>query len=328
MRLPAGRNPKEGFPVTGKANEPHARVFGPVPSRRLGRSLGVDIIPRKVCTLDCVYCQVGRTTEKTLARRCAVAVEGVVEEVRGKLSSGPRPDYITLAGSGEPTLCQDLGALICGIHNITDVPVAVLTNGTLFWESAVREACTNADLVLPSLDAGDEETFQRINRPADGLTLERVVQGLIAFRNAFVGQIWLEVFLVAGLNDDENQIVKIRALAQRMRPDKIQLNTAVRPTADEDVAAVSEARLQELCGVFGPAAEVIADFDSVLRLGDFSTKAEDILEMIRRRPVTVEDIAAGTGAHPNEVLKYVEVLLARGVVVKERRGGRDFLRAV
>lgn len=302
-------------------------VFGPVPSRRLGRSLGVDIVPYKVCSLDCVYCQVGRTTDKTTARQRFMPIEDIVGEVRARLKSGPKPDYITLSGSGEPTLHADLGELIARLREAADVPVAVLTNGTLLWQPDVREACRRADLVLPSLDAGDEETFQKINRPADGLTLERVVEGLVAFRKVFAGAMWLEVFLVKGINDTREHAGKIRALAERIGPDKIQLNTAVRPTADEGVAAVSEEDLRALCECFGPGAEVIADFRRVHEEPDFAARGEDILAMIRRRPVTMDDIAAGQGVHPNEAAKYVEELLAKGLIEKERRGRRDFLKA-
>ena len=153
---------------------PH--VFGPVPSRRLGRSLGVDLTPRKVCSFDCIYCQVGRTTRKTTEREQFMAASEIIAEVRQKLKTVPRPDYITLSGSGEPTLHAGIGEIIDGIQRITDVPVAVMTNGSLFYDPEVRRACLHADLILPTLDAGDEETFQAINRPAAGLTLARVAE--------------------------------------------------------------------------------------------------------------------------------------------------------
>jgi len=302
-------------------------VFGPVPSRRLGRSLGVDLIPRKVCTLDCVYCQVGRTTTKTVERVAYVPPDEVLAEIEAKLKSPPLPDVITLAGSGEPTLNAQLGEIIAGIKRMSDVPVVVLTNGTLFWDPAVRAACAQADLVLPSLDAGDEPTFQAINRPAPGLSLERVVQGLEAFRAEFSGEIHLEVFLIEGVNADEAQIEKIRALTERIRPDRIQLNTAVRPTADEGVNALTEERLNALCALLGPKAEVIADFRKVHEQPAFAVKADEVLAMIRRRPVTLDDTAAGLGVHVNEASKYVEELLSKGLIREERRGDKRYFRA-
>ena len=314
--------------MTANSDTTREHVFGPVPSRRLGRSLGVDLVPRKVCTFDCVYCQVGRTTRKTISRDTFVPPKTIVAEVREKLGSVPRPDYITLAGSGEPTLHAGLGAIIEGIHGVTDVPVAVLTNGSLLYDQEVRRACACADLVLPSLDAGDEEVFRKINRPAAGLALEQIVAGMAAFREEYDGPIWLEVFLVGGVNTDPTHVRKIHALVRRIRPDRVHLNTAVRPTADPEVKTVSEAELADLCKLLGPHAEVIADFRHVHEAPEFVAKAEEVLALIQRRPVTTEEIAAGLGIHVNEAAKYVAELLAKRAVAKERRGGRDYLRAV
>lgn len=313
--------------MTDNPKKSQAQVFGPVPSRRLGRSLGVDLIPYKLCSLDCIYCQVGRTTECTTQRQSILRHEEVAAEIAAKLKSVPRPDYITLSGSGEPTLYADLGLLITDIKRITDVPVAILTNGTLLYDRATRAACALADLVMPSLDAGDEATFRKINRPAPGLSLEQTVAGMAAFRNEYQGQIHLEVFLIEGLNDSIAHAQKISALATRIAPDRIQLNTAVRPTAEADVRPVTEARLHELCKLFGPTAEVIADFRHIHAAPEFKAQAEDVLEMIRRRPVTLDDIAAGIGAHRNEISKHIEALLTQGRIRKERRGEKDFFRA-
>ena len=306
---------------------PVQHVFGPVPSRRLGRSLGVDLVPYKVCSLDCIYCQVGRTTNKTIARKIFVPVGTILSEIREKLKAGPRPDVITLAGSGEPTLHAALGDIIAGIKQMTDIPVAVLTNGTLLSHPAVRTDCRQADMVLPSLDAGDEETFQLINRPAEGVSLEQLVHGLEVFREEYSGHIWLEIFFVAGLNATPEHAQKIRALVDRIRPDRIQLNTAVRPTADDGVRALTPDALSDLCALMGPKAEVIADFKHVDKPHEFAAKVDDVLAMIQRRPVTVDDIAAGLGIHSNEAVKLVEELLKKELVVRERREGREFLRA-
>jgi wyosine [tRNA(Phe)-imidazoG37] synthetase (radical SAM superfamily) len=328
---------------------PH--VFGPVPSRRLGRSLGVDLTPRKVCSFNCTYCQVGRTTRLTTARETFMAASEIVAEVREKLAAGPRPDYITLSGSGEPTLHAGIGEIIEGIQRLTDVPVAVMTNGSLFWNADVRRACLRADLILPTLAAGDEETFRAINRPAAGLTLERVVAGLIALRRDYAGPIWLEVFLVEGVNSSPEQVRKIAAQAAKIQPDKIQLNTAVRPTAEPGVKALGEAALSELCRLLGPKAEVIADFrrrpdasasdvpegaaavSRPARAEELSAESPrrgtrtEVLETIRRRPVTVQDIAAGLGIPPPDAAERVEELLAANLITRERRGNRDFYRA-
>jgi wyosine [tRNA(Phe)-imidazoG37] synthetase (radical SAM superfamily) len=312
---------------------PH--VFGPVPSRRLGRSLGVDLTPRKVCSFDCIYCQVGRTTRRTTEREQFMAAADIVAEVRAKLKTVPRPDYITLSGSGEPTLHAGIGEIIDGIKRITDVPVAVMTNGSLFYNPEVRRACLHADLILPTLDAGDEETFQAINRPAlsgvegpaAGLTLARVAEGLEALRREYDGKIWLEVFLVEGVNSSPEQVRKIAAVAERIRPDRIQLNTAVRPTAEPDVKALSEAALTELAKLLGPKAEVIADFRKPDEKPAFESKGAEVLDMIRRRPVTVADIAAGLGISAETAAGRVQELLAAKLITCERRGAKEFYRA-
>lgn len=165
-------------------------VFGPVPSRRLGRSLGVDLVPFKTCTYDCIYCQVGRTTCKTMERKEWVPMDLVLDELEGKLAC--RPDYVTLSGSGEPTLHSRLGEIIEQIQAMTDVPVAVLTNGWLLWQPQVRAELALADMVLPSLDAGDPTKFNFINRPHPSLSFDRVVEGLIAFVPSSRGGIGLK----------------------------------------------------------------------------------------------------------------------------------------
>ena len=156
------------------------QIYGPVPSRRLGTSLGVDLVPFKVCSYDCVYCQLGRTRWISCDREAFVPPARLVEEIRQALVQGPLPDVITLAGSGEPTLYEPLGELIRALKTLTGIPVALLTNGALFWKPEVRRDAALADLVLPSLDAGDEATFQAVNRPHPGLTLEETLQGLEA----------------------------------------------------------------------------------------------------------------------------------------------------
>ncbi len=202
-------------------------IFGPVPSRRLGRSLGVDLVPFKTCTYDCIYCQLGRTTCKTHERKEWVPMDAVLEELKQKLAT--HPDYITLSGSGEPTLCPRLGEIIERIKAMTSIPVAVLTNGSLLWLKEVRAAVALADVVMPSLDAGDDLLFQTVNRPHPEITFERLVSGLEQFRREFTGQYWLEVMLLAGHTALPAHVQKIAHWVQRIRPDRVQLNTATRP---------------------------------------------------------------------------------------------------
>jgi wyosine [tRNA(Phe)-imidazoG37] synthetase (radical SAM superfamily) len=300
--------------------------YGPVPSRRLGRSYGVDIVPFKVCTLDCVYCQLGKTTEKTIERKDYGLIEPILAELRETLAEGLEADFITIAGSGEPTLNLRLGELIDGIKKITDIPVAVLTNGTLLYKEDVRADCAKADVVMPSLDAGDEQAFQRINRPHKDISIENLISGLCAFRDEFAGRIWLEVFFVEGLNTDAEQIVKIRDAIELIRPDKVQLNTAVRPTAEADIKRLDAERLRAIAARLGPKCEVVADFSMSHHGRSFENKAEDVLSILKRRPCSLNDICSGLGIGRNEALKYVTSLQQKGIICSEKKDGIIFFK--
>jgi wyosine [tRNA(Phe)-imidazoG37] synthetase (radical SAM superfamily) len=300
-------------------------VFGPVPSRRLGRSLGIDLIPHKTCTYDCLYCQVGRTTEKTITRKSWINIDEVIAELKNKLST--RPDYITLSGSGEPTLCSDCGQLIEKIKQITNIPIAVITNGSLLFKPEVRKELLGADVVMPSLDAGDEETFKKINRPCIQIIFDKMLQGLIDFRREFKGKYWLEVFLIAGLNDGDEQIDKIAACIEKIRPDKVQLNTVTRPPA-EDVKAVSRERLQQIAKRVYRNAEIIIDFAGSEKTSALKIKSDDIVEMLKRRPCSVEDIAAGLKISKIEVLKHIERLIKSGRIETVRQNDKIYYKVI
>ena len=303
-----------------------SHVFGPVPSRRLGRSLGVDLVPFKTCSYDCIYCQLGRTTNKTIERKEWVPLEEVVAELGAALSS--EPDYITLSGSGEPTLYSRTGELIERIKTITRVPVAVLTNGSLLWQPEVRAELMPADLVIPSLDGGDEAVFRAVNRPHREIPFERMMEGLITFRAEFQGQYWLEVFLLAGHNVADADIEKLANRVKQIRPDRVQLNTVTRPPAEEFAVMVKQQRLYELAEMFTPRAEVIADFRGVHQRQEFAAGRASILALLQRRPCSIEDIASGLGMHRNEVVKYVEELSAQGAINHTLTAGKLYYKAI
>jgi len=285
-------------------------IFGPVPSRRLGRSLGVDLVPFKTCSYDCIYCQLGRTTNKTMQRKEWVPIDIVTEQLKEKL--GSKPDYITLSGSGEPTLFSRLEDLISRIKDITDIPIAVLTNGSLLWLPEVRKALKSADMVLPSLDAGSSQIFQYVNRPHQDITFSKMLQGLVEFRKDYNGQYWLEVFLLAGVTTPEMEINKLKTCINAICPDKVQVNTVTRPPAEGFAEPVSQKQLQTITERLYEKAEVIADYSNVHKQQDFSARREDVLTLLKRRPCSVEDIAAGLGLHRNEAVKYVEELSSVG----------------
>lgn len=294
-------------------------IFGPVPSRRLGRSLGVDVVPFKTCSFDCIYCQLGRTTRKTVERREWVPLQGVLDELCSKLAL--EPDYITLGGSGEPTLYSRIGELIDGIRSMTDIPVAVLTNGSLLWKEEIRDGLRNADVVIPSLDVGDQTLFRAISRPHPAITFERLLDGLTAFRQEFQGNYWLEVFLLAGYTSIEAEVKKIAKKAKEIGPDLVQLNTCVRPPAEDFAYPVGWRRLVELADFFAPPAEVIVDFETSTSPTVSTSDAGGILQMLQRRPCTAIDIAAGLGIRQAEVLTEIEILVQEGSV-EARKVGR------
>ncbi len=287
-------------------------VFGPVPSRRLGRSLGVDLVPLKTCTYDCVYCQLGRTTCKTVERKEWTPLRAVLKEVERRIHT--LPDYITLSGSGEPTLFTSIDKLIDGIRAFTDIPIAVLTNGSLLDSEEVQRELLGADLVIPSLDAGTENAFQRVNRPHKAISFERMLAGLAAFRRRFARRYWLEVFLLGDDGTNEREIAELRRCVDLIRPDRVQLNTVTRPPAEEWAVAVSRKRLDEIAATFSPPAEVIADFRAAPGLEVDRSGREEIFQMLLRRPCSIDDIVGGLGLHRVEVLKNVEHLGIEGLV--------------
>ena len=301
-------------------------LYGPVPSRRLGISLGIDIVPLKLCTLDCVYCQLGRTTKKTVERKDYVPIEAVLAELKDALAKGLKTNFITISGSGEPTLNSRLGELIDGIKKVTDIPVAIMTNGTLLYREDVRADCAKADVVVPSLDAGDEAAFQKVNRPYKDISIEKLITGLSAFRKEFSGRIWLEVFLVEGLNTDIAEIDKIKGLIKRIRPDKIQLNTAVRPTADPSIKKLDAEKLELIARQIGNGCEVIADLPPRHSDKHTHSRAEDILSMLKRRPCSLSDICSGLGIARDDALKHIAELQHRGLIGPEEKNGKTFFK--
>jgi wyosine [tRNA(Phe)-imidazoG37] synthetase (radical SAM superfamily) len=283
-------------------------LFGPVPSRRFGRSLGVDLTPRKTCTLDCVFCQLGRTNHKTMTRKEYVPVEAVLAELGMWIKENGKADYITLSGSGEPTLHSGFGEVLKFIRSHSSIPAVLLTNGTLLYLPEVQEAACHADIVKTSLSAWDQASFGWVNRPHLELAFDRVIEGQKAFRARFKGQLWLEVFLVAGMNSLPSDVAKIAVLAKEIRTERIHLNTAVRPPSEEFAMPVPRGRLESLCPLFHPTAEVIAEFQAKQRV-EIQAAQEEIFSMLQRRPCTAQEIAETFTMHPNEVSKYLGNLL-------------------
>ena len=222
-------------------------LFGPVPSRRLGMSLGVDLVPKKVCSLDCVYCEVGKTTERSIDRKEYINSDCIKDELKHYFEHNPAPDYITITASGEPTLNLYLGEIIDFIKEAKpNMSIAVITNGTLLYDKKVRESLMKADLLLPSLDAATPAVFNKINRPAKGLTIESCIQGLISLGKEFKGIIWLEIFILPGYNDSETELNELKKAILQINPDSVQLNTLDRPGTVPNLRGATRDELQKI----------------------------------------------------------------------------------
>jgi wyosine [tRNA(Phe)-imidazoG37] synthetase (radical SAM superfamily) len=302
-------------------------VFGPVPSRRLGRSLGVDLLPFKTCSYNCVYCQLGRTTDQTLERKEYVPSDAVLEEIRETLRHGPPPDYITFSGSGEPTLHTGLGRLIEEVKGLTDIPVAVITNSSLLWRPEVRRELMPADLLVPSLDAGDSADFQHVNRPHPAISFEPMLEGLIEFSQAYRGELWLEVFLLDGVNAIESNVRKLAEHAKRIRCTRVQLNTVARPPTEEYAYGVPEDEMKRFAAMFGDKATVIVYPAAQAQPANVTTTRGEILALVQRRPCTLEDVAAGLSIHTGLAVKHLQAMLDQGTLVAQWRGPHRYFAA-
>ena len=306
-------------------------VFGPVPSRRLGISLGIDIIPFKTCTLDCVYCECGRTTVLTGTRSSFVNPDLILAEVRKNLADLEKIDYLTFSGSGEPTLHSELGAIIRGLKKEHHFPVAVLTNGTLLFKPEVRAQLKAADLILPSLDAASEEVFRAVNQPHHDITLADHLAGLRALRRDFPGQIWLEVFIVKDVNDHDQHIERLAEVIKSIAPDKVQLNALDRPPA---VAGIEPPPMTTLESIRERWSTLPMEVEIIKRaryredLPVYCINLENsLLNILRRRPLIMEDLIRMTSRPALEIRKYLDILENEGKIMPVISGNKIFFKA-
>jgi wyosine [tRNA(Phe)-imidazoG37] synthetase (radical SAM superfamily) len=299
----------------------YKHLFGPVPSRRLGMSLGIDLIPKKVCSLNCVYCEVGKTTKLTLDRMEYVKYDRVIAELEAFMSKNPRVDYFTFSGSGEPTLNSRIGDVLLFIKkNYPDIKTAVLTNGTLFFEKKLRTELLEADVILPSLDAASQQVFEKIDRPNPNLNIETYIQGLIDLRKEYKGQIWLEVFLLKDYNDSIIDLELLKKAILKIKPDSVQLNTLDRPGTLAGLIPLSKSELQKIVDTWDlPNVEIIASAPERESIESYSGDIETaIMETIARRPCTLDDLHRFLGIHINEINKYLGTLEAENKISSQR----------
>lgn len=289
-------------------------VYGPVPSRRLGFSLGVDILPFKTCSMDCIYCQLGSGAKTTVRRKEYVPARAVLAQIRAALAGSRRIDAVTFSGSGEPGLNSGIGKIIRGLKRTTGIPVVVLTNSSCLVSQKVRREFLAADIVVPSLDAVTDRVFQKINRPHASLKVEKIIDGLVRFRREFAGRIWLEIMLVKGVNDGPTHLKKLKEAVARIRPDKVQLNTVVRPPAERSARPLNRAELERIRAFFGEKAEIIADFKAGGRQADTGDIPASLLAAVGRRPMTARDLSLSLGLPSEEVSALLVRLQAAGKV--------------
>lgn len=311
-------------------------VFGPAPSRRLGLSLGLDLLaekddsaPVKTCTMDCIYCEVGPTRKTSMVRFDRGMAGDLLEELASYLESSSQPlDFITLAGSGEPTLNREIGTIIKGIKDITPVKVAVLTNGSLLFKEEVRRDLGLADLVLPSLDAGLKVSFERICRPDKQLDFDRIIEGLAQFKKEFQGEVDLEILFAKGINDSPEELEALKNAAAKISPDKIHLNTVYRPPVVASTRPLDKAELESIAEFFGPGAEVVAVFEKTGSGSAADDTVEEILNLIGRRPCSQEDLASVLALPIDDMGNILDDLVNSGAITTEVHAENIFFRRI
>jgi len=305
-------------------------IFGPVLSRRLGFSLGVDLVPYKRCSFDCVYCELGRTTNKTVKRGSFFSPGEILKELKSFLKYHPKVkiDYITLTGSGEPTLNSRLKEIVKEVKNITSIPLCLLTNGSLFFLKSVRESVKEVDLIIPSLDAPDEATFRKINHPHSSLTLKKILKGLKLLRQEFKGKIYLEIMLVEGINSSLSQAHRFKKIIGSVGFDKIQLNVPARPSYFLECKIPPLRRLKRFAEILGKNTEIVHPSPSQSQPSRFKGAQEGLLRVLKRRPIDIDEICRILGIRKVEALKLIEGLISRLRIKRVRYGGKFYYWAV
>ncbi|PKN71792.1 MAG: radical SAM protein [Candidatus Cloacimonetes bacterium HGW-Cloacimonetes-3] len=306
----------------------YKHLFGPVMSRRLGVSLGVDLVPYKYCPLNCVYCEVQSTTNLSVQREEFFVTKEIIDELDSFLQNKPQLDYITFSGAGEPTLNSGLGQIVSYIkENYPAYKLALLTNGVLFNDPRVRKEVMGCDIVLPSLDAASQAVFQKINRPHSALNLDVIIEGLVKFRREYMGKIWLEVFLIPGINDGETELCAMRDAIRQINPDLVQLNSLDRPGTEAWVKPLSLSAIKQVRRFFSSSlpmpVEVIAKVKYNTQANRMDEEVINLLHnTLKRRPSTAEDLSAMLDIHINEVGKVLRQLHLEGrvQVKREKRG--------
>lgn len=308
-------------------------VFGPVPSRRLGQSLGIDPIPLKTCNWNCVYCQLGSTHSLIPPAQRAEYFprEEIGAEIRQVLASPQttKIDWVTFVGSGEPTLHTGIGWLLRQAKSLTDIPVAVITNGSLLYMPQVRQDLSCANAVLPTLDSGNEKAYLKINRPHPELTFKSLVDGLISFRQEYKGQLWVEVMLLKGVNDTEASLQEIASVLQRIAPDQIHINFPTRPPSEPWVQPSDEIGLARAIEIFGHLSHVIRPAEGAFHSQDTNNSLESLLGILQRHPMEEEELKSTLEQwQPGHVEIWLQRLSESGKAQRLQQHGRSYWRLI
>ena len=317
-------------------------IFGPVNSRRLGRSLGIDLFAEKICNLNCIYCEVGATRQLTCDRAEYVPTEKILREIDNYFQNADRVrkiDFVTVTASGEPTLHSGFGRILSHLKKKIGKKIAVLTNGTTLMDTQVRRELSLADVVIPSLDSALEKSFRKIDRPAGCVHLDEVIEGLVVFSHEYKGQLWLEILFAGGINDADADIRALQEVINRMRVDRIQLNTVARPPLESFARPVAEDRFQKIAAVMRKhnpdvAVDMLAGgagtgddthASPTGQTGDQQDLVAEILQMLKRRPCTAADInTVFPCGGPEKVEQYLSPLLRSGRVRTRVHGDRVY----
>ena len=294
-------------------------VYGPVPSRRLGRSLGIDPIPSKTCNYQCIYCQLGKTTKFTNERKDFYPKEEIYKELEESIKQNTgKFDFITFVGSGEPTLCKSLGNLILKAKKISKKPICVITNGSLLYKDDVKDDLIFSDVVLPTLDAGDEKLFIKINRPHPSIRYEKMIQGYIDFRKEFSGNFWIEIMVMKGINDSKEELLKIKKKIDLIQPDRIDVNVPIRPPTESWVKIPDQDIIPILNDVFGDYNNI--NFPEQGTFSVFGSNFEvELKTLLERHPMRLEQILetfSSNKFNEQDLLHQLNILLSQNKIKK------------
>jgi len=302
-------------------------IFGPVPSRRLGLSLGIDLLGDKICSMDCVYCEVGKTRLLTLERAEYVPAETVLDELRSYLENlkDQKPNYITFSGMGEPTLHSRIGYIIDKIHEMTDIPVCVLTNSTTIVNDDVFNELLKADVVIPSLDAVSRSTFLKINKPVKNINIEIIIKRLAEFKLKFKGKLLIEILFVKDLNDNDNELKALSEAINIINPDGLQIHTVARPSLSDMLNRASDEFLNKakmFLRLSSPEIQIYSKNSAM----DHKSEDDMIVSLLKIRSCFFEEIVRSTGITSERLKVLLNDLDHAGRITKVKFNDRIYFK--